>query len=130
VEVLESRRLRITKEVDAAVVAQKAEFLRASLNLTGTSYRSWDLICQYLHDLPPAEFAAGQMDHCLDVLEQTLGPDSGKLAKMYELERMKGLLGRAAQLRSASDTKADAYLNQSFDRADAQYPGPRNVSKP
>jgi hypothetical protein len=112
------------------MVAQKAEFLRASLNLTGTSYRTWDLIWQHLYDLPPAEFAAGKLDHCLDVLQQTVGPDTGKLAKMYELERMKGLFGRAAQLRSASDTKADAYLTQSFDQADQKYPNHGDVHHP
>lgn len=130
VAVLEARCQRITKEVDAAMVAQKAEFLRASLNLTGTSYRTWDLIWQHLYDLPPAEFAAGKLDHCLDVLQQTVGPDTGKLAKMYELERMKGLFGRAAQLRSASDTKADAYLTQSFDQADQKYPNHGDVHHP
>jgi len=128
VDVLEARRRRISKEVDAQVVAQKAEFLRASLNLTGTSYRSWDLIYQYLHELPAAEFAAGKMDHCLDALEQTVGPDTGKLAKMYELERMKGLFGRAAKLRATVDVKADAYLNQSCDQADKQYPNPGAAS--
>jgi hypothetical protein len=90
--------------------------------LSGTSARLWNIIYDHLRGLPTAEFASGKTDRYLEVLENTGSNYSREPVMIYELYRMKGLSERAAKFRSQNEKKSDArYLNQFFDRVDAQF---------
>ena len=54
VEVLEARRIRVEKEVEASGVEPRANYLQARMALAGTYFNCWNIICKYLHDLPAA----------------------------------------------------------------------------
>jgi hypothetical protein len=131
VEVLELRRIRVEKEVEASGVEPKAGYLQARMALAGTYFNCWNIIYKYLHDLPPADFADGNMNRCLDALENAGNTGSREPTMLYELYRMKGLNKRAAKYRSDKDKRFAAYnINQFFDRVDAQYPNKGVLSDP
>jgi len=96
VEVLEARRIRMEKEVDASGVEPKASYLKARMALAGTCYRCWNIICNYLHDLPAADFADGKMNRCLDALENAGDTGSREPGMLSELCRTKGLRKKEA----------------------------------
>jgi hypothetical protein len=122
VEVLEARKDRIRKEAETNGVEPKADYIQARLTLSGTYYRSWHIIYDYLHELPSSEFAGGNLDRCLDILENAGTANSDQPVKIYELYRMKGLNKRANNFRSETDKHPGYSFKQSFDRVDSQSP--------
>jgi len=86
------------KEVDASGVEPKASYLKARMALAGTCYRCWNIICNYLHDLPAADFADGKMNRCLDALENAGDTGSREPGMLSELYRTKGLSNRADKI--------------------------------
>ena len=131
VEVLEARRIRVEKEVAASGVEPKADYLKARMALSGTHFNCWNIIYQYLHDLPAAEFADAKINRCLDALVNAGDTGSREPTMLYELYRMKGLNQRAAKFRSEHDNRFAGYnINQYYDRVDAQYPNKKDISNP
>jgi len=131
VEVLEARRIRVEKEVEASGVEPKANYLKARMALSGTYFNCWNTIYKYLHELPAADFAEGQMNRCLDALENAGDTGSRESTMLYELYRLKGLNQRAAKFRSEHDNRFAGYdINQYYDRVDAQYPKQPATSNP
>jgi hypothetical protein len=122
VEVLEARRDRIWKEVEASGAEPKTNSFQALMTLSGTYYRSWNIIYKYLHELPSSEFAGGNLDRCLDALENAGTTGSQEPTKMYELYKTKGLNKRAAKFRSENGKYIGYSLKEFFDKVDAQHP--------
>ena len=121
VEVLEVRRERIRKEVEASNVEPKVSYFQARMTLSGTYFRIWRILCAYLHDLPSAEFADGRLDRFLDALENAGSTGSQEPTELYELYRQKGLEKRAADFRRKCE-KTFAYdLSIYFNRIDLQF---------
>lgn len=90
--------------------------------LSGTPFRCWNIIYDYLHSLPPAEFTDGKMNRYLELLENARTTGSRELVMIYELYRMQGLNERARKFRSQNEKKSDAhYLDQFFDKVDTQF---------
>ncbi|MBE0540321.1 MAG: HEAT repeat domain-containing protein [Verrucomicrobia bacterium] len=128
VEVLETRRIRVEKEVEASGVEPKAHYLQARMALSGTYFKCWNIIHKYLHALPATEFADGKMNRCLDALENAGDTGSREPTMLYELYRMKGLNKRAAKFRSDNEKRFAVYnINQFFDKVDAKYPNTRDI---
>jgi len=122
VESLEARKDRIRKVAETNGVEPKAEYIQAKLTLSGTYYRSWHIIYDYLHELPSGEFAGGNLDRCLEILENAGTANSDQPVKIYELYRMKGLNKRASNFRSETEKHPGYSFKEFFDRLDAQYP--------
>jgi hypothetical protein len=122
VEMLEARRDRIWKEVETSGTEPKTNYFQALMTLSGTYYRSWNIIYKYLHELPSSEFAGGNLDRCLDVLENAGTTGSQEPTQIYELYRMKGLNKRATKFRSENGKYSGYSLSGFFDKVDAQYP--------
>ena len=131
IEVLEARRIQVEQEVEASGVEPKADYLKARLALAGTYFNCWNIIYQYLHELPAADFADGKMNRCLDALENAGDTGSREPTMLYELNRMKGLNQRAAKFRSEHDNRFAGYdINLFYDRVDARYPTKKDISNP
>ena len=122
VEMYEARRDRIWKEVETSGTEPKTNYFQALMTLSGTYYRSWNIIYKYLHELPSSEFAGGNLDRCLDVLENAGTTGSQEPTQIYELYRMKGLNKRATKFRSENGKYSGYSLSGFFDKVDAQYP--------
>jgi hypothetical protein len=113
-KVMEVRRARAEAKADASIPLD--------LILSGTYYRCWHIICDYLSGLPAEQFAGGKMDRYLNMLETAASPlYSGEATKLYELCRMKNLNERAVSVRSAFEKKEGRYGAEWFDKLDAKY---------
>jgi hypothetical protein len=97
VEMLQLRRIRVEQEVEASGVEPKANYLQARMALSGTYFNCWNIIYNYLHDLPASAFADGKMNHCLDALEKAGNTGSREPTMLNELYRLKGLNERVAK---------------------------------
>ena len=123
VEELEARRDRIWKEVEASVNEPKTNYFQARMYLSGTYYRIWNIIYGYLHELPSSDFVGGNMDRCMDALENAGTTRSKEPNQIYELYRMKGLNERAGKFRKEIESRFAVYgISQFLDKIDAQYP--------
>jgi hypothetical protein len=124
-EVMESRRNRIEKEVEASGVQPQASYLRSQMYLSGTYNNCWNIIYNQLRNTPAEAFAGGKLDRYLDVLENAGDTGSQEPVELYELYRMKSLTQRAARFRRESEKRYAVYgISQFFDKADAKYPAP------
>jgi hypothetical protein len=86
----------------------------------GTSYQKcWDIIYGYLDSMPEADFADGNMDRYLNMLENAGAPDSQGPAKLYELYRKKGLEKRAVGYRKKWENSYD--LRYYFAQTDNEF---------
>jgi hypothetical protein len=120
-EVMESRRERIAKEVEASGVEPKTNYFRARMALSGTYFKCWHVIHGHLVTLPNAAFADSKLDRHLDVLEQAGNTGSREPVMIYELYRMKGMNERAARYRRHAEKEFANYrLSEFFDKADAR----------
>jgi hypothetical protein len=127
VEVLESHRFQVEKEVDASGIPpkDKTNYLRARMALTGTYFNCWNIIEQYLETRPAADFANGKLDRCLDALENAGTTGSREPTALYELYRAKGLTRRAATFRKTHGNREAGYdIELFYNRVDAKYPKP------
>ncbi len=88
--------------------------------LTGTYFQSWNIICQYLHELPPDAFADGKLDRILDVLEKT-GTTGSQPTEIYDLYRMKGMKERAIRYRAQCERTLSRDFSYFFNQVDARY---------
>lgn len=112
---MEARRARIQKQADEAHVEPKASYFEALMTLSGTYFRCWNIMHDYLDSRAPEEFADHKMDRYLDVLENAGTTGSQEPVKLYELYRRKGLNERAAAVvKRYPDYKV--YFNQADER--------------
>ncbi|PYI87954.1 MAG: hypothetical protein DME26_04515 [Verrucomicrobia bacterium] len=121
-EVMEARRARIEKEAMSEPEATRGFVIDAYLHLSGTYFTCWNIIYNYLHELPKEQFADGTKSRYLDVLENAGNTGSREPLMIYELHRMKGLNERAARFRSQNEKKFAVYnIGQFFDKVDLRY---------
>jgi len=123
VETLEVRRAQKWKEALASGIpaAQVTNYFQGIMALSGTDYQCWNLICNYLDGLAPADFAGGRLDRCLDALENAGNTGSQEPTKLYDLYRRNGLDKRAAAFRRQSEQTAGYDMSLYFNRVDAQH---------
>jgi hypothetical protein len=120
--VLQERRERILKQVEASGVEPKTNYYQALMQLSGTYFQCWNLIYEHLKGSNFSEFADGKLDHCLDELEKAGDTGSREPLMLYELYRMKGLNERADKFRKQSEQRFAVYhMTEFFDKVDAQY---------
>ena len=81
----------VLPEADTSGVQPKAAYLQGLLALSGTYYHCWNIIYNYLHELPAAAFADGKMNRCLEALEMAGTTGSREPTMLRELYQMKGL---------------------------------------
>jgi hypothetical protein len=117
-EIMEARRARNLKKAETDAIS-----LEVYMALSGSYYHCWNLIYDYLKNLPPNEFADGRMDQHFKVLEQAGVTGSREPVMVYELYKMKGLQQRAARFRNQNGNYRGYSLAEFFDRIDANYPG-------
>jgi hypothetical protein len=95
IKVMEEWRIQKIKEAD-----NNREPQNMFINLAGEYYKSWNIIYDYLYSLPASYFTGGQLDHNLEVLENTACNDSEDEIKLYKFYRLKGLNKHASNLRN------------------------------
>jgi len=121
VEVLEARRERIWKEVQASGVEPKTNYFESRMALAGTYFQCWNIIYKHLHDLPAGEFSGGKLGRCLDALENAGNTGSQEPTELYELYLLKGLNTRAAAFRSKCEKTFSYDMNPYFNRVASQF---------
>lgn len=121
VEVMESRRIRVEKEVDASGIAPKDRhnYLNARMALSGTYHKCWHIMVGYLKSLSSESLGEPGMERCLKALENAGTTGSQEPVALYELYRSKGLHKRAAQFRQQHGNATVGYdLAYYFDQVD------------
>ncbi len=118
VEVLEGRRDRIWREVEAGSVEPKTDYFQARMALSGSYYQCWKIICGYLQTLPPSRFGGGNFDRCLDALENAGTTGSQEPTTLYELYLTKGLKERAIKYRAHCEKTSGYDISIYFKKVD------------
>jgi len=122
VGVLKERRERVAKQVEASGVEPKTDYYRALMALSGTHFQCWNIIYEHLKGLGFSAFTKGNMDRCLDELENAGDTGSREPLMLYELYRMKGLNKRAEKFRKEIEpTFAAHHMTKLLDDVDARY---------
>ncbi len=120
VQILQARREQVWKETQASGIKETTNYFNALMALSGTYFQCWNIIHDYLDQLPDTAFKDGKMDWCLDVLEDAGNTGSQEPVMLYELYRKKGLDDRAAKFRQENGKCQGFDVTQYFDNVDRQ----------
>ena len=122
VDLLKVRRENNWKLAVASGIKETINYFNALMALSGADFDCWNIIHDYLVKLPDSAFKDGQLDWCLDVLEDAGNTGSQEPVKLYELYKTKGLNERAARFRRENGKCSGFDVTTYFDNVDRQYP--------
>ena len=120
VDVLKVRREKNWEAAKSSGIKETTNYFHALMALSGDNFECWNLIHDYLVKLPAAEFQNGQLDWCLDVLEDAGNTGSREPVMLYELYKSKGLTERAARFRRENGKCSGFDVTIYFDRSDGK----------
>lgn len=120
VAVLKVRRERNWEQAQTSGIKETTNYFHALMSLSGTDFNCWNIIHDYLVNLPDSAFAGGKLDWCLDVLEDAGNTGSREPVMLYELYKSKGLNERAAIFRRNNGNCYGFDVTIYFDRVDAE----------
>jgi hypothetical protein len=120
VDELKIRRECLWNEAQTSGIKETTNYFHALMALSGTDFNCWNIIHDYLVNLPDSAFADGKLDWCLDVLEDAGNTGSREPVMLYELYKSKGLNERAARFRRNNGNCYGFDVTVYFDRVDAE----------
>jgi hypothetical protein len=123
VEVLKARREVNWQRAEASGIQETTNYFHALMALAGDDFKCWNIIYDYLTQLPKTEFQEGKLNWCLDVLEDAGNTGSREPVKLYKLYKIKGLTKRAATFRQENRKYSGFDVTLYFDQFDQQNTG-------
>lgn len=120
VEELKNRREQNWEKAQNSGIKETTNYFNALMVLSGADFNYWNIIYHYLNQLPDSAFANGNLDWCLNVLENAGNTGSREPVMLYELYKAKGLDDRAKKFRQKNGNCYGFDVTTYFDRVDAE----------